>query len=52
MPGRLKSNPLLPTSTTVAGETLTFTVERVELYAERIFLVGKLLGDVTGITPE
>lgn len=52
MPGRLKSNPLLPTPTAVAGETLTFAVERVELYTKRIFFVCKLLSDVTGIAPE
>lgn len=37
---------------TVAADSPAFVVEWLELYAQRVFLLGQLLGNVTGITPQ
>ena len=49
----LEIDLLFPSSTrTVALKPLTFSGQRIELYPKRVFVVRKLLGDISSVTPE
>lgn len=44
--------PLLLLLPTVATQSLALVIKWLKLYAQRVFVLSQLLGNVTGIAPE